>query len=248
MIDLEKAKSEFIKYTNNYDLNNSHIERKIHHSLRVMEVSKKIAENLNLTKEQIDLATLIGLLHDIARFEQRKRYGTYYDKKSIDHGDFAIELLEENDFIRNFIEDDKYDKIIKTAIKNHNKYELEPLDGEELLQAKIIKDADKIDIFYQLAYKFAKNKNEIENSEISQDYIKQLKQEKCIFRNAEESAIDELVLITSFIYDIHFESSLRLIKEENYIEKMFEQFEFKENTKKQVEEIVKIANDYLKKY
>ena len=248
MIDLEKAKSEFIKYTNNYDLNNSHIERKIHHSLRVMEVSKKIAENLNLTKEQIDLATLIGLLHDIARFEQRKRYGTYYDKKSIDHGDFAIELLEENDFIRNFIEDDKYDKIIKTAIKNHNKYELEPLDGEELLQAKIIKDADKIVIFYQLAYKFAKNKNEIENSEISQDYIKQLKQEKCIFRNAEESAIDELVLITSFIYDIHFESSLRLIKEENYIEKMFEQFEFKENTKKQVEEIVKIANDYLKKY
>ena len=74
MIDLSKAKSEFIKYTNNYDLNDSHITRKIHHSLRVMEASKKIAENLNLTKEQIDLATLIGLLHDIARFEQRKRY------------------------------------------------------------------------------------------------------------------------------------------------------------------------------
>ena len=109
MIDLEKAKSEFIKYTNNYDLNNSHIERKIHHSLRVMEVSKKIAENLNLTKEQIDLATLIGLLHDIARFEQRKRYGTYYDKKSIDHGDFAIELLEENDFIRTGCSPDMYE-------------------------------------------------------------------------------------------------------------------------------------------
>ena len=80
MIDLEKAKNEFIKYTNNYDLTNSHITRKIYHSLRVMEVSKKIAEDLKLTQEQIDLATLIGLLHDIARFEQRKRYGTYYDK------------------------------------------------------------------------------------------------------------------------------------------------------------------------
>ncbi len=248
MIDLEKAKSEFIKYTNNYDLNNSHIIRKIYHSLRVMDVSKKIAENLNLSKEQIDLATLIGLLHDIARFEQRKRYGTYYDKKSVDHGDLAVELLEENNFIRTFIEDDKYDKIIKIAIKNHNKYEIEPLEGEELLQAKIIKDADKIDIFYQLAYQFAKNKNAIENSEISADYIKQLKQEKCIFRNEEESAIDELVLITSFIYDIHFDSSLKLIKEENYIEKMFGQFNFNENTKKQVEEILKITNDYLKKY
>lgn len=248
MIDLSKAKSEFIKYTNNYDLNDSHITRKIHHSLRVMEASKKIAENLNLTKEQIDLATLIGLLHDIARFEQRKRYGTYYYKKSIDHGDFAVELLEENNFIRRFIDEDKYDNIIKVAIKNHNKYEIEPLDGEELLQSKIIKDADKIDIFYQLAYQFAKNKSEIENSEISEDYLNQLKQEKCIFRNTEESAIDELVLITSFIYDIHFESSLKLIKEEGYIEKMFNQFDFNEKTEKQVEEILKIANDYLKKY
>lgn len=249
MIDLEKAKREFINYTNNYDLNNSHITRKIYHSLRVMEVSRKIAEKLNLTQEQIDLATLIGLLHDVARFEQRKRYGTYYDKKSVDHGDLAVELLEENNFIRTFIEDDKYDKIIKIAIKNHNKYEIEPLDGgEELLQAKIIKDADKIDIFYQLAYQFAKDKEKIENSEISEDYMKQLKQGKCIFRNAEESAIDELVLITSFIYDIHFDSSLKLIKEENYIGKMFEQFKFNENTKKQVEEILKIANDYLEKY
>ena len=248
MIDLEKAKNEFINYTNNYDLNNPHITRKIYHSLRVMEASKKIAENLNLTKEQIELATLIGLLHDIARFEQRKRYGTYYDKKSVDHGDLAVELLEENNFIRTFIEDDKYDEIIKVAIKNHNKYEIEPLEEEKLLQAKIIKDADKIDIFYQLAYQFAKDKQAIENSEISEDYINQLKQGKCIYRNADESAIDELVLITSFIYDIHFDSSLKLIKEENYIGKMFEQFNFNEKTKKQVEEILEIANSFLAKY
>lgn len=249
MIDIEKARNEFMKYTNNYDLNNPHITRKIYHSLRVMEISKKIAEDLNLTKEQIDLATLIGLLHDIARFEQRKRYDTYYDKLSIDHGDFAVELLEENNFIRTFIETDKYDDIIKTAIKNHNKYEIEPLEGEKLLQAKIIKDADKIDIFFQLANQFARDKNAIENSEISEDYIEQLKQEKCIYRKIDQTALDELVLITSFIYDIHFDTSLKLIREENYIEKMFNQFEFKnENVKKQIEEIINIANEYLKKY
>lgn len=248
MIDLEKAKNEFIKYTNNYDLTNSHITRKIYHSLRVMEVSKKIAEDLKLTQEQIDLATLIGLLHDIARFEQRKRYGTYYDKKSVDHGDLAVELLEENDFIRTFIETDKYDEIIKCAIKNHNKYEIEPLEGEKLLQAQIIKDADKIDIFYQLAYQFAKDKNAIENSKISEDYMRQLKEGKCIFRNADESAIDELVLIASFIYDIYFDSSLRLVKEEKYIEKMFNQFNFDETTKKQIDEILNITNNYLQKY
>ena len=80
MINLNKAKEEFIKYTNTYDLENTGITRKIYHSLRVMEYSKKIAENMNLSEEQVKLATLIGLLHDIARFEQMKRYGTYKDK------------------------------------------------------------------------------------------------------------------------------------------------------------------------
>lgn len=248
MIDIEKAKKEFINYTNNYDLTNHHIARKVSHSLRVMEISKKIAQNLNLDKEQIDIATIIGLLHDIARFEQRKRFGTFYDKKSIDHGDLAVELLEENNFMRLFIEDGKYDKIIKTAIKNHNKYEIEPLEGEELLHSKIIKDADKIDIFYQLAYKFAKNKEAIENSDISEEYMEQLKQGKCIFRNPNESAIDELILITSFIYDINFDYSLHFIKSENYISKMFEQFNFNNNVKKKIEEIIEIANNYLEKY
>jgi len=75
-MDIEKAKKEFIKYTNNYDLQNDNITRKIGHSIRVMEISESIAKDLDLTKEQIELATLIGLLHDIARFEQMKRYAS----------------------------------------------------------------------------------------------------------------------------------------------------------------------------
>ena len=69
-MDLEKAQKEFIKYTENYDLRDSNIIRKQLHSIRVMELSEKIAKRLNLSKEKIEIATLIGLLHDIARFEQ----------------------------------------------------------------------------------------------------------------------------------------------------------------------------------
>ena len=32
----------------------------------------------------VDLAWLIGLLHDVGRFEQLKRYGTFIDSQSID--------------------------------------------------------------------------------------------------------------------------------------------------------------------
>ena len=72
MIDINKAKSEFMEYVKNYDQDNPRIVLKISHSFRVMEQSKKIAESINLDEEQIELATLIGLLHDIARFEQMK--------------------------------------------------------------------------------------------------------------------------------------------------------------------------------
>ena len=90
MIDIEKAKKAFIKYTENYDLKVEAIERKQKHSLRVMELSTKIATELKLSQDEINLATLIGLLHDIARFEQYTQYKTYRDVDSFDHGDMVL--------------------------------------------------------------------------------------------------------------------------------------------------------------
>lgn len=248
MIDLEKAKKSFIEYTNNYDLEDPAIKSKVSHSLRVMEYSKKIAENLGLSKEQIDLATLIGLLHDIARFEQRKRYGTFVDRFSVDHGDLGAELLTDEQFIRRFVEEDKYDEIIKIAIRNHNKYQIEPLEGDALIQSQIIKDADKIDIFYQIVTMYHKDPKITENSTICESYMKQLREQKCVFREEDTSQLDELILITSFIYDIYFDYSLRIIRDENYIEKMFNQFNFKdENVKRQINEVIDITMEFLKK-
>lgn len=246
MIDLEKAKKAFIDYTNKYDLNDSNITRKIHHSLRVMDYSTKIAKNLNLTKEQIDLATLIGLLHDIARFEQWKRYGTYNDVKSIDHGDLAVEILEENNFIREFIKEDKYDEIIKIAIKNHNKYKIEKLEGEKLLQAQIVKDADKLDIFYQIATEYYKKPRVTETQNISEDFFEEFKKKQCVHKKANATDLDELVLITSFIYDMYFDYSLKILYNEKFIERIFGQFDFKlPRVKEKVQEIIAQANNYI---
>lgn len=123
-IDLEKAKQEFLKYTEKFDLEEKHIKRKQLHSLRVMEISKKIAESLKLTQEEIELATLIGLLHDIARFEQYTKFETFNDLMSIDHADYGVEItvISENvyeQFMQNKIikreknkEQDTVDKVI----------------------------------------------------------------------------------------------------------------------------------------
>ena len=89
---LEKVKEAFDKYTNNYDMTNKNIRLKYEHSYAVMDLMGELAFRLNLDKEKIELAKIIGLLHDIGRFEQLKEYNSFSDD-NIDHGDYGADYL-----------------------------------------------------------------------------------------------------------------------------------------------------------
>ena len=248
-IDLENAKEEFIKYTQGYDLNDENIDLKQKHSLRVMKISKQIAKDMRLSEEEINLATLIGLLHDIARFEQYTQYKTFRDIDSIDHGDYGAEILKKD--IRRYIETPQYDEIIIKAVKNHNKYKIEEgLSLKEELFAKIIRDADKIDIMFETVDMFWKGKEDIiENSTITENVIQQFNEGSLIKRKKGEkleNSINKIISTIAFIFDINFKMSFRIIKEENYINKILKRFDIKDKyTKKEVEKIRIKANEYI---
>ena len=148
LIDMIEAKKAFKEYVKKYNPEDEKIKIKIVHIEKVAENSKRIAQNLGLSQEDVELAELIGLLHDIGRFEQVRLYHTFVDKDSINHGEYGAKILFEDGLIRNFIKDNKFDKIIKLAIVNHNRADIEEdLTERERLHAKIIRDADKTDIF-----------------------------------------------------------------------------------------------------
>lgn len=245
-INLEKAKQQFIGYTENYDLENEHIKRKQQHSLRVMEISKQIAQGLKLSQEDIELAMLIGLLHDIARFEQYTQYRTFRDFESVDHGDLGAEILQKD--IRKYIDTNEYHEIILKAVKNHNKFQVEEnLSEREMLFAKIVRDADKLDIFYESVEMFWKEKEkEVEDSIISEDVLEQIKNFSQTKRKAEESEIDKVIRVIAFIFDMNFSSSFQILKNENYVNKILNRYNLKdEYTKQNVEQIRRIANEYI---
>lgn len=249
MINIEKAITQFKKYTTNYDLSNQQILNKQEHSLRVMEISRNIAKDLNLSEEEINLATLIGLLHDIGRFEQFTKYGTFRDIDSVDHGDLGVKILEENNFIREFIEDDKYDNIIKKAIKNHNKYAIEDgLNEQELLFAKLIRDSDKIDILYEAETIFYEGKEEEISKSIINSYAEeQIRSKKAILRKEGYIAegINKVLGVLSFIYDLNFNYSFKYIKQKNQINKILDKFEF---TDKETKEKMQVIRDEISNY
>ena len=250
MINVEKAIKEFDKYAKSYDLTKTELERKYHHTYRVMKYSENIAKSLNLSDGEIEISKIIGLLHDIARFEQFTIYSTFSDSKSVDHGDLAVKILEQNNYIRNFIEEDKYDDIILKAIKNHNKYKIEEnLNEKVLLQSKIIRDADKLDIFYETQTIFYQDKEkikEIENSVIKEEKLSQIKQKKLIKKEANNKQIDMLLINLGFVFDINFKYSFKILKEKDYINKIIDKFEFKDKeNKKTMQEIRNILNQYI---
>lgn len=94
-INIKKAKESFKEYVKKYNPEDEKIKLKIAHIERVSQIARKIAIQQNLSEEDIELAELIGLLHDIGRFEQVRLYHTFVDKDSINHGECGVKALFE---------------------------------------------------------------------------------------------------------------------------------------------------------
>ena len=253
MIDIENCKNEFLKYTKGFNLQNEGIKRKQLHSLRVMEESKKVAEALKLSKEDEKLAELIGLLHDIGRFEQYNRGNTYLNEMLLDHANLGVEVLVKDDYIKKYTNNENYISIILTAIKNHNKFKIEEdLNEEELLFAKLIRDADKLDILYegtQIYWNTQREKESVENSKISVKIEQQFKAERPVkkYGNERNDTVDGLLILLSYIYDINFKETLEIVEKEKYVDRILERFDFKdEKTKEQMENLRKILLRFIR--
>lgn len=249
-IDMLKAKKAFKKYINNYNPEDKKVKLKIAHIQRVAQIAKKISEELNLSKEDTELAELIGLLHDIGRFEQIRKYGTFLDKDSVNHAEYGVKILFENQLIRTFIKEEKYDEIIKLAILNHNKAQIENgLDERQNLHAKIIRDADKIDIFFVLTTEDKKavwEKEDLSNDKITDEIYREFMEDKVINYKKMETSADLLIAHFAYIYDFNFDKSLKDIKENKYLDKLYKRHIFNDEvTMKRYNKIYEVAKNYL---
>lgn len=219
MINLENCKKLFKKYVENYDMENDKIYLKYYHSMRVVDFCQKISESLNLSDEDISISMLIGLLHDIGRFEQIKRYNTFEDIKSVDHADLGVEILENNNFIAQFVDDLEIQKLVLIAIKNHNKFAIEgDLDDRTLLFCKIIRDADKLDIFNI----FIKGDLKISytDSLISDNVYNCLMNSKSLQNKDIKTDIDYYLRSVGMFFDLNFKYSLEYVKLNGWVDRL----------------------------
>lgn len=231
---------EFINYVSNYDLNNIKIKLKYDHSIRVMNLMMKYAKELGLDSYEVELASVIGLLHDIGRFEQLKEYDSFNDKETIDHAALGVKLLFEDNLIKKFWSNKDDYELIKFAIKNHNKLNIEKSDNEKFLKyAKLIRDTDKIDILYVYGVS-DELKVRSENISISKPILNCIKDNKTVSYDLINNKNDELSVSFSYIFDINYDICL---KEFLYnLNILYNKLEYKEKFK----EIYMLINEYVK--
>lgn len=177
VINRKNVINAFAEYVRNYDPSDEKIKLKIDHTYRVAGLCQRIAESLGLSEPDVDIAWLLGMLHDIGRFEQIRRFGTFNDVQSVDHAEFGADLLFKEGLIRKFAEgyyeecelarsgNEEAEQIIKNnehhnkdtgllemAIRQHNKYRVkEDLTERQRMFCDILRDADKVDIFKENA-------------------------------------------------------------------------------------------------
>ena len=92
-VDRDRARAAFEAYVGPYDIANPRIALKVAHTYRVAAIAERIAAAEGWTAEDIDLAWLCGLLHDIGRFEQLRLWDTFRDAGSASHAALGEAVL-----------------------------------------------------------------------------------------------------------------------------------------------------------
>ena len=187
----------------------------------------ELAKFLKLSTHDVQLAEIIGLFHDVGRFRQYSLYKTFNDADSEDHADLGIKVIGELEFFKELSADDY--ELVKFAIQNHNKKIVAPTDdARKNFFAKIIRDADKLDIYRVLEPflaqenadkmpKFIKGKA---RPDISPDFVENfVTGEQADYRKIRTNG-DRKIVRLMWIYDINFSWTMQKIVERGYIEKI----------------------------
>ncbi len=225
------------------DFVQEHLDLKVQHTFRVVNNIRKISVESGLSEEQIKLAELIALVHDIGRFEQFIKYQTFDDRVSVNHAELGIQIMDKIQLLKELAESDR--KIIYGAVINHNVQKLNPSHDNQILHyARLIRDADKTDIWYILTLRDVVNvilekSNEPDSYKVPQ-YISDSFRKGEIVPDA-VTMNDYRLLRLSWIYDMNFPATFSLILRRGYLPQILAKIP--DSSEKQ--EIADIIGNYM---
>lgn len=275
MIDFNEYKTYFDTYAARYDKADGRVALKIVHTYAVVSVMETLCRLRCLPPHTAGLALLCALFHDIGRFEQLKQYDTFLDHKSVDHASLSCKVLRENHVLDRLPETDR--EAVLTAIENHNKLRIDPTvtaaasscpddaqslgapgpccsAGEVLELCRLIRDADKCDIFRVFATDdmtdvVGASEEEISRETITPEVMEALRKHASVDRRARKTHLDQWISFLCFVFDLNYRESIQIVKEQGYYKKPFARTDFKDPAAKAlVREALEAVDLYMETF
>ncbi len=254
-VDTDFFHSWFRNYVESFYTEDPKIQQNIRlkeeHTLRVCTEILRLGKALKLNGNALRLAEIIALFHDIGRFEQFTTYGTFDDRMSENHATLGLKVLKATNVLSGLTKMEQ--TIVYNAIEYHNVRRV-PDNGDELIElhSKLIRDADKLDIWYVVTNYYTERHRqrnpalELElpdTSDYSLCFVDDLLNDRVSNSYDLKSFNDMKLLQLGWIFDINFTPTFFYIQERRIIEKII-------TALPDTEDIRKIQNhvtDYLEK-
>ncbi|MFO7658394.1 MAG: HD domain-containing protein [Bacteroidales bacterium] len=225
---IEILKNKFVAYTKSFfsgckDVND-HVVLKRDHTLRVCDEITNLARQMGPGKNEKPLAYIIALFHDLGRFAQYFNYKTFDDSISVNHAELSVKIIQSDGFLENI--PSKYHEIIFRSILNHNR-PFPDLSGnnEVALYSKLLRDADKLDIWHVITDD--RLRKVIEKTEDEKEYFipeaicKAFTHKKFVTLDLVNNDNDMRLLRISWIFDINFKETFKVIHKRGIIQNIF---------------------------
>ncbi len=222
-IDRVRAQRVFAAYTAHYNAADPKVKLKIDHTYRVAALCARIARSLSLPPEDVDLAWLCGLLHDVGRFEQLRRYNTFIDSQSVSHAALSVQVLFDEGRIRDYVDDSAEDALLCTAVEWHSAFRLpEKLDARTRTFSQLLRDADKIDILRvnvetPLEEIYNVSTVALRQSPVTPAVLDAFYEHHCVLHSRKRYPADNVVGHASLVFELCYPESLRIVDEQGWL-------------------------------
>ena len=212
----------------NYDLSDKVIYEKYEHSIRVWTLMINLGLALNLGKDDLYLASFIGLFHDLGRFREvvrNKDKEKKLNNLSFDHGAYSNKILFNDGLIHRFnVKEEDY-LLIKKANFFHNKKDLgEGLTEKEKLFCQMIRDVDKLDLLFIRSSK----RKLVFNGDISKIVLANFLNNQTIDIRDLKTDSDRVIFYLSFIKELTFDECFNFAIMNGYLERLISVFDIQD--------------------
>jgi len=181
-----------------------------------------------------DFAWLCGMLHDIGRFEQVRRYGTFSDALSVDHAQLGADLLFNENLLETFVPlpqqcmSAEELAILELSIRSHSLFRIpEGLTQKEQAYCNILRDADKVDIFRVNCDTppediYNVTTDGLRNSEVSPAVKQCFLNKTAVLRSLKKTPVDFLAGHICLYFELVYDISRQITWQQGYLQKMLD--------------------------